>query len=275
VVAGAIGSAGINSSTGAVGLATATGVASRRIGWSVAGLLLLFAFVPKLGLLFNSIPRPVLGAALVFSSTFIVINGLVIMTSRLLDSRKTLVIGLAIVFGLAVEIFPGLLVVLPAALRPSFGNSLVFGTLVGLGLNLLFRIGLRRTVSMTVGPGAIDADVLEQFLDVQGAAWGARHDVIERAKFNLVQSIETLVSSRVASGPLEIEASFDEFNLDLRVSYEGEQLDLPEQRPTIEEIIESDAGERRLAGFLLRQFADRVTSRRAGGRATVGFHFDH
>lgn len=274
-VAGAIGSAGINSSTGAVGLATATGVASRRIGWSIASILLVLAFVPKLGLLFNSIPRPVLGAALVFSSTFIVINGLVIMTSRLLDSRKTLVIGLAIVFGLAVEIFPGLLVVLPVALRPSFGNSLVFGTLVGLGLNLLFRIGLRRTVSMTVAPGPIDAPALEQFLDANGAAWGARHDVIERAKFNLVQSIETLASSGVASGPLDIEASFDEFNLDLRVSYEGEQLDLPEHRPTIEEIIESDDGERRLAGFLLRRFADRVTSRRAGTRATVGFHFDH
>ncbi|MDM0035570.1 solute carrier family 23 protein [Variovorax sp. J22P271] len=275
VVAGAIGAPGINSSSSAVGLATATGVASRCVGWSVAAILLVFAFVPKLGMLFNLVPRPVLGAALVFSSTFIVTNGLVIMTSRLLDARKTLVIGLAIVFGLAVEIFPGLLVVLPPALRPSFGNSLVFGTLVGLGLNLLFRIGLRRSVSMSVAPEAIDPEALEEFLDGQGAAWGARADVIERAKFNLVQSIETLAGSGVASGPLHVEASFDEFNLDLRVSYVGDQLELPEQRPSIEEIIESDHGERRLAGFLLRRFADRVTSRRAGERATVGFHFDH
>jgi NCS2 family nucleobase:cation symporter-2 len=275
VVAGAIGAPGINSSSSAVGLATATGVASRRVGWSVAAILLVFAFVPKLGMLFNLVPRAVLGAALVFSSTFIVTNGLVIMTSRLLDARKTLVIGLAIVFGLAVEIFPGLLVVLPPALRSSFGNSLVFGTLVGLGLNLLFRIGLRRSVSMSVAPEAIDPQALEAFLDGQGAAWGARADVIERAKFNLVQSIETLAGSGVSSGPLHVEASFDEFNLDLRVSYVGEQLELPQQRPSIDEIIESEHGERRLAGFLLRRFADRVTSRRAGERATVGFHFDH
>jgi NCS2 family nucleobase:cation symporter-2 len=197
------------------------------------------------------------------------------MTSRLLDARKTLVIGLAIVFGLAVEIFPGLLVVLPAALRPSFGNSLVLGTLVALGLNLVFRIGLRRSVSMTVAPGAIDAAALEQFLDLHGAAWGARSDVIVRAKFNLVQSIETLVSSGVAPGPLVVEASFDEFNLDLQVSYEGPDLELPLQRPTVDEIIESEDGERKLAGFLLRSFADRVSSRRAGRRATVAFHFDH
>ncbi|VTU13466.1 uracil-xanthine permease family protein [Variovorax sp. RA8] len=275
VAAGSLGAPGINSSTAAVGLATATGVVSRRIGWSVAAILLLFAFMPKLGMLFNLIPRPVLGAALVFSSTFIVINGLLIMTSRLLDARKTLVIGLAIVFGLAVEIFPGLLVVLPASMRPSFGNSLVLGTLVGLGLNLLFRIGLRRSVSMTVAPGAVDPIALERFLDEHGAAWGARSDVIARAKFNLVQSVETLVSLGVISGPLEIEASFDEFNLDLQVSYEGADLELPHQRPTVDEIVDSDDGERRLAGFLLRTFADRVTSRRSGLRASVGFHFDH
>ncbi|VTU17910.1 Xanthine permease XanP [Variovorax sp. PBS-H4] len=275
VAAGSLGAPGINSSTGAVGLATATGVVSRRIGWSVAAILLLFAFMPKLGMLFNLIPRPVLGAALVFSSTFIVINGLLIMTSRLLDARKTLVIGLAIVFGLAVEIFPGLVMVLPAALRPSFGNSLVLGTLVGLGLNLLFRIGLRRSVSMTVAPGAIDPVALEQFLDEHGAAWGARSDVIGRAKFNLVQSVETLLSLGIASGPLAIQASFDEFNLDLQLSYEGADLELPEQRPTVDEIVDSEDGERRLAGFLLRNFADRVTSRRSGVRALVAFHFDH
>jgi NCS2 family nucleobase:cation symporter-2 len=275
VVAGALGVQGTNSSTSAVGLATATGVASRRVAWSIAAILLLVAFVPKVGHLFNLMPRPVLGAALVFSSTFIVTNGLVIMTSRLLDARKILVIGLAVVFGLAVEIFPALLNVLPLGLRPSLGNSLVFGTILGLGLNLLFRIGLRKSVAMTVPAGHVDRAALDQFLDVQGAAWGARRDVVERVKFNLAQSIETLVSSGVATGPLLVEASFDEFNLDLRVSYDGVQLELPETRPSLEEIVDSDDGERRLAGFMLRRSADRVTARRVNNRATIAFHFDH
>ena len=275
IVAGAIGAPGINSSTSAVGLANATGVASRRIAYSIAAILLVCAFVPKLGHLFNLMPRPVLAAALVFSSAFIVTNGLVIMTSRLLDSRKILVIGLAVVFGLTVEMFPALLAVFPPALRPSFGNSLIFGTVVGLGLNLLFRIGLRRTVAMTVAPGQVDRDALDQFLDMHGAAWGARRDVVERAKFNLAQSIETLASSGVVHGPLVVEASFDEFNLDLRVSYDGPQLELPEIRPSVEEILDSADGERKLAGFLLRRSADRVSSRQQAGRATLTFHFDH
>jgi len=174
-----------------------------------------------------------------------------------------------------VEIFPALLNVLPPGLRPSLGNSLVFGTILGLGLNLLFRIGLRKSVAMTVPAGHVDRAALDQFLDVQGAAWGARRDVVERVKFNLAQSIETLVSSGVATGPLLVEASFDEFNLDLRVSYDGVQLELPETRPSLEEIVDSDDGERRLAGFMLRRSADRVTARRVNNRATIAFHFDH
>ena len=275
VVAGGLGAHGVNSATAAVGLATATGVTSRYVAYAVAGVLLVLAFVPKLGFLFYLMPRPVAGAALVFSSTFIVVNGLEIMTSRLLDARKTLVIGLALVFGLAVEVFPGLLQMLPPAARVALGTSLVLGTLVGLGLNVLFLIGLRRTASMTVQPGTVDPGALEQFLDAQGAGWGARRDVIERAKFNLAQSIETLVSSGVANGPLEVAASFDEFNLDVRVSYDGPPLDLPEKRPSNEAIMASEEGERKLAGFMLRRFADRVAVSGKGRRSTILFHFDH
>lgn len=275
VVAGALGAHGLNSSTGAVGLASATGVTSRRVAYSVAAILLVLAFVPKLGLLFYLMPRPVAGAALVFSSTFIIINGLEIMTSRLLDARKTLVIGLALVFGLAVEVFPGLLEILPPAARVALGTSLVLGTLVGLGLTFLFRIGLRRTATIAVPPGAVDTKALEDFLEGHGAAWGARRDVIERAKFNLAQSIETLASSGVTGGALEAAASFDEFNLDVRVSYDGPPLELPEKRPTNEEIMASEEGERKLAGFMLRRFADRVSVAHRNGRSTVLFHFDH
>ena len=275
IAAGALGGHGLNSSTGAVGLATATGVTSRRVAWSVAGILFVLAFVPGLGLLLYNMPRPVAGAALVFSSTFITINGLEIMTSRLLDARKTLVIGLALVFGLAVEMYSGLLQMLPQSVRISLGTSLVLGTLVGLGLNVLFRIGLRKKVTISVAPEAVGSDALAVFMDKQGAAWGARRDVIERAKFNLEQSIETIFSSGVASSPLQVEASFDEFNLDIRVSYSGPPLELPEKRPSNEEIMASEEGERRLAGFMLRRFADRVTTSCRADRSTIAFHFDH
>ena len=274
-VAGVLGTQGLSSSTGAIGLATATGVMSRSVTWSIAALLLVLAFLPGLGRLFYLMPRPVAGAALVFASTFIVINGLQIMTSRLLDARKTLIIGLALVFGLAVEMFPGMLAILPPAARQAIGSTLVLGTLVGLAMNLLFRIGLRQTVTMTVQPGAVDGDALDQFLDEHGAHWGARRDVIARARFNLAQAIDTLAHSGPASGPLAVEASFDEFSFDVRVSYDGPPLELPATRPSSDEVMDAEDGERKLAGYLLRRSADRVTATHRAGRSTLAFHFDH
>jgi NCS2 family nucleobase:cation symporter-2 len=53
------------------------------------------------------------------------------------------------------------------------------------------------------------------------------------------------------------------------------RLELPERRPTNEEIMGSDEGQRRLAGFMLRRYADRVQSTHKGGRSTILFHFDH
>jgi len=76
-------------------------------------------------------------------------------------------------------------------------------------------------------------------------------------------------------GPLQITASFDEFNLDLRVSYSGPPLELPAKRPTNQEIMESEEGQRKLAGFMLRRHADRVAAVHKGGRSTITFHFDH
>jgi hypothetical protein len=79
----------------------------------------------------------------------------------------------------------------------------------------------------------------------------------------------------LARRPDHIEASFDEFNLDIRVSYQGEALEFPDRRPSIEQIRDSDDGVRLLAGFMLRRNADRVRSDAKDGRALVHFHFDH
>jgi NCS2 family nucleobase:cation symporter-2 len=275
IVAGGLGGSGVNTSTAAVGLASATGVLSRYVAYAVAIILVMLAFLPKLGFLFYIMPRPVAGAALIFGSAFIVVNGLEIMTSRLLDARNILVIGLALIIGLAADIYPALFQGLPEGLRAVFGTSLVLGTLVGLGLNLLFRIGMRKSVTLTLPLGPLNPVPVEEFMEKQGAAWGARRDVIDRAKFNLTQSVETILDGCSPQGPLEIEASFDEFNLDIRVSYPGVPLALPETRPSKEEIIASDEGQRALAGFLLRRLADRVRGTHAGGRSTILFHFDH
>jgi NCS2 family nucleobase:cation symporter-2 len=177
--------------------------------------------------------------------------------------------------GIGVDLYPGFFAGVPGTLQPFVSSSLVLGTLSALLLNVIFRLGVRRTQTLLVEPGGLDPGKVEGFMEAQGAVWGARRDVVDRASFNLTQGIETIVESCDPKEALEIEASFDEFNLDLRVSYAGAPLQLPDQRPTNEEIMASEEGQRKLAGFMLRRYADHVQSSHKAGRSTIWFHFDH
>jgi NCS2 family nucleobase:cation symporter-2 len=154
-------------------------------------------------------------------------------------------------------------------------SSLAFSTLIALLLNLLFRIGIRKTVTLSIDHGDIDPEKVEKFFKSNGATWGARPDVVARATFGVIQLLDAVRQNCWRSGPIEVSASFDEFNLDVRASYEGEPLEFPEQRPSNREIVESENGARLLAGFMLRRCADRIRSQSDGGRTTVFLHYDH
>jgi len=274
-LAGFLGTTGLNTSSANIGLAGATGVTSRRIAYATGGIFLVLAFMPKLSGLLAVMPRPVMGAALMFVAAFIFVNGLQIIGSRLLDARRTFVIGLSFIIAIAVDISPAFFRTLPASVQPLVGSSLVAGMITAILLNLIFRIGARRVQSLVLPAGRVDPVALEQFMEANGASWGARRDIINRATFSLAQSIEVIMDSCEPQGPVEVAASFDEFNLDLRVSYVGPPLELPEKRPTNEEIMESEDGQLKLAGFMLRRQADRVRASHNAGRSTVLFHFDH
>jgi NCS2 family nucleobase:cation symporter-2 len=275
VLAGAAGALGTNTATPSVGLAAATGVASRSIAYAVAAIFLLLGFFPKLPALLGLMPRPVIVAALLFAVSFIMINGLQIMVSRLLDARRTLIIALSTIAGMAIEAFPSISTSAPAPLAPLVGSSLVLATVTALLLNLIFRIGVKRTAILTIEDREIDPEAIDRFFQTNGATWGARPEIVKRAAYGTAQLIDAIASDHLRDGPIVIEASFDEFNLDVRVTYQGEQLTFPDQRPSLAEIRENDDGARLLAGFMLRRNADRTRSEWKDGCARVLFHFEH
>jgi hypothetical protein len=141
--------------------------------------------------------------------------------ARISGGESAFVIGLSFIIEIAVDISPAFFRALPASVQPLVGSSLVAGMLAAILLNLIFRIGARRVQNLVLPAGRVDPVALEQFMEASGVAWGARRDVIDRARFNLTQSIETIVEGCEPQGPLEIAATFDEFNLDLRVMYSG------------------------------------------------------
>jgi NCS2 family nucleobase:cation symporter-2 len=273
--AGLLGTYGMTVSTANVGLVAATGVASRRIGFVIAGILALLAFQPTLVGVLTIMPPPVMAAALLFTSVFIMISGLQIITSRILDARRTLVIGMGMMAFLAVSVFPAVFAGVPHWAQPLVGSPLVLATLVALSLNLIFRIGIRRKVATAVEPGTVDYEELRNFIERSCATWGARRDVATRVEFAVQQAVEAIVEFASVAGPITCEVAYDEFDIDVALAYRGKPLELSGPRPSRDEIVESDEGAARFAGFLIRQQSDKAQALSEDGAARLLLHFRH
>lgn len=273
-VAALFGSIGGDTSSPNIGLSSAAGVTSRVVGYWTGGLLVLLAAMPVIAAVIVSIPQPIMGAALLFTACFVMINGLQIIMSRLLDGRRTLVVGLSLTLALSRDLFPHVFTALPPMIRSFAASDLVIGLFTALILNAIFRIGVKTRETMAFAPGT-DYGRIREFLETHGAAWGARRDVIEKAVFGATQAVEVVSDYCVPQGPIAIEATFDEFNLDIRVSYQGRLIALQTRRPAEDEILDSDDGVMKLAGYLVQRNADRVRAEQIGDAATLEFHFQH
>jgi xanthine permease XanP len=275
VLAGLAGGIGGNTQSSGIGMSNAAGVTSRWVAFWLGGMLVVCSFVPVVSGVLVAMPRAVIGAVFIFTSSFITVNGLQIITSRLLDARRTFIVGIAFTASLGHEIYPALYQKAPPVLQPFVSSGLVVGLITALLLNAIFRIGVKTRASVSLAPDTDNHDAVRAFLEQQGAKWGARRDVIERAIFGTAQSVESLVEHCNVQGPISLEASFDEFNLDVRLSYQGDDFALPERRPTDDQIRESDEGLRLLAGYLIQRNADRVRASRKGDGTVLDFHYQH
>ena len=272
MISGMMGSSGFQSNSASIGLSGATGVTSRGVGHVIGLAFVLLSFVPAIAVVVAAMPIPVIGASLFFSSAFVLTTGMQMITTRLLDSRKIIVIGFSFAMAVMADIYKDEFAAVPVALQPVFGNSLVLGTVCAVLLNLILRIGVRQRVSFQLQQGQTKREAVEEFLAGHGARWAARRDIVNRAIFGVAQ---LLVMLGDPPGGVEIEARFDEFNLDLRIRYAGAPIVIPDQKPSPREILDSEHGEQLLAGYLLRRSADRINCRKLGDRAEVHLHYDH
>jgi xanthine permease XanP len=274
-IAGLCGTYGLTVSSANVGLVAATGVASRVIAFAIAAILALAALQPTLIGVLTIMPRLVMAAAMLFTAVFIMISGVQIISTRVLDGRRTLVIGMGMLSFFVVSVYPTVFTNAPEWAQPLVTSPLVLATLVALSLNLLFRIGIRRTVAVSVDSGAPDADEITNFIERNAGIWGARRDVINRVEFAVQQMIDAVIAFCDARGPIRVDISYDEFVIDVVVTYDGAPLEFPAQPPTHAEILETDDGHQRLAGFLIRRYADRMGVVDQSGQTVVRLHFDH
>jgi xanthine permease XanP len=275
LLSGLTGALGQSTSSSNIGLSIATGATSRTIAYATGGILIALAFMPKIAAIFVIMPTPVMGASLVFAASFMVLAGIQIMLSRMIDARKTFVIGTSIVFGLSVDFIPGMYSNLPDYIRPFFQSSLSLATICAILLNLFLRIGISKTVRIELVPGVDSSDKVFTFMQKQGGLWGAMPDVITRAASAMNETLEAADATSATQGPLQVAVSFDEFNLDVEMTYTGTPMVIPVFRPSEEDILTSSDGLAQLSLFLIRQNSDKVESLVKNGLCYIRLHFNH
>ena len=274
-LSGFLGGIGQSTFSSNVGLSLATGATSRWIAIPTGILMFVLAFFPKLAAFFAVMPDPVMGAILVYVACYMILAGVQVITSRMLDSRRIFVVGISLIFGLSVDMVPGLYRDVPHHYQPLVSSSLAVSTVLVVVLNLLFRIGITKHQSVELTPGVDPSQKVFDFLETQGSVWGARRDVMTRAASALNEFLESAAVLGFVKGTARADVSFDEFNLDVDVHYDGELMDFPTGRPTQESLVTDRNAVVSLSGFLIRQYADGVTAAKADGRCRVLMHFDH
>jgi len=275
VFGGLIGGMAHTTSSSNIGLSLATGATSRVIAYAIGGIYALLAFCPKISVLFAIMPKPVMGATLIFCVTFMLLSGIQIVTSRMIDTRKIIVIGSAIIFGVSVDMLPGLYSNVHPVLQPLFNSSLTVATVTVLLLNLLFRLGIAKREKIDLAPGEDNYKKIVDFMEIQGGVWGARREVVGRAASAMNEFMESVATLELTSEKVIMEVGFDEFNLDVNIRYQGVLMEFPDARPTEEELLHDENAFIKLSGFLMRHYADRIKSDSKGGACYVQFHFDH
>jgi hypothetical protein len=68
---------------------------------------------------------------------------------------------------------------------------------------------------------------------------------------------------------------FDEYNLDVQIRYRGRGIQLPDRQPTPRELLDDPAAMDRVASYLVRRLADKVSASRHGEENRIRLHFEH
>lgn len=281
IMNGAAGLISGGSSSANIGLAHASGIMSRHVALVTGGLMMVLSFVPAAASLVVLTPEPVIGGILVYTASFMIVAGMELILSRMINMKRTFTVGLSIVIGSSLLIVPRITEQAPQWSQTIVDSALMVGSLCAIALNMLFRIGIKKTASTQLESDHLEAEAAE-FLEHHGKVWGARREVILRAGMAVGEVMEILKDAHAIQGTVTLTTRFDEVDLVCSLSYEGVPPKLGQgQEVDLEALLEEedesalDAGMMQVSSMMIMRLADRVRAFERKGRATLVLHFEH
>ncbi|EOD2712892.1 uracil-xanthine permease family protein [Vibrio cholerae] len=119
------------------GVILLTGVASRYVGYFIAGMLVLLGLFPGVASFVQLIPEPVLGGATIVMFGTIAAAGVRIISRVDLDRRAILIMALSFSMGLGIAQKPEILQFMPEFIKNLFSSGVAAGGISAIVLNLL------------------------------------------------------------------------------------------------------------------------------------------
>jgi len=119
------------------GVIQMTGVASRYIGYFIAGFLVLFGLFPIVGGIFSIIPAPVIGGAMVVMAGTIAASGIRIISTATINRRGILIIAISLGLGMGVVLVPAILTSFTPFFKAMFSSPITTGGLAAILLNII------------------------------------------------------------------------------------------------------------------------------------------
>lgn len=259
VAAGGLGGMASTTSAGGVGLTVATRQMARRIVWVNAALLLALACSPWLLGHLLLLPGPVASAMLLFIACFMLGAGVQQIAGRVLDRRRTCVVGLGLSATFLALLAPGPLGdLLPDALQ----GPVTLGFLVSLATHLLTLplVTKRRADTLALDAGMTRA--VERFVTGGAGAFGLRRATAEAVGHAAIEVAEILAARGVEK--IEADMRVADNRVRLVIRHEGPALPRPSRDPRAQDLAGEDASREAFAMWLAAREADACIPRALG-----------
>ncbi|MDD4818168.1 MAG: solute carrier family 23 protein [Victivallaceae bacterium] len=216
MLAGLTGGVIQSTATANIGIAGATGVTSRVVGYIAGGILIALAFFPRAMGILMLIPEPVLGAVLIFSIAYIMAGGFSALSAVELDDRRIFVIFISIIFAVA-SMIPGLWTFVPQNIGVVILSPVVMGTVILLVMTVLTSLGTRRHIQFSSAVDAAAVQLLNTKLRDVCRRWCVSKNLSQSLIFGLDAVCEGLCVKGV-DNQLGVALSYDRMQVKIKLT---------------------------------------------------------
>jgi hypothetical protein len=219
-------------------------------------------------MLFVLLPEPVKAAMLLYTAGFLMAQGAQLVTARLLDTRRTLIVAFGLASGIAVAVAPQAFV----AAVPVLASPLSVGAVIAFLMNLctLPMVSRRSTLDVPLVAGAHQA--VTDWVERVAGAWALKPQTAASAKQSLGELTDLLIMRKVPS--LALAAQLAEDRVDITLRWPGDPLPDPPQMVDVEDLIGPDEARERFSVWLATREAHGFRQRRTGAEIEARLAFE-